>query len=104
MRSASSRLGTKSFRSFMLDTLQGCGVVDLSTLAPHSRAQTKAAAGNVKYINEQRGSLREMLRAAAREGVLPFTEEEARGRVSAPDHASLEGVCEDFEWDSGAAW
>ena len=39
-----------------------------------------------------------------RSRLLPFTEEEARGRVSAPDHASLEGVCEDFEWDSGAAW
>ena len=72
--------GSCRFREFAVAELQRSGVADLAQV---QRGQKRAAsARNVAYIQERRGDLRATLRAAARNGWLPFTQTTMRGRNS----------------------
>ena len=72
--------GSCRFREFAVAELQRSGVADLAQV---QRGQKRtASARNVAYIQERRGDLRATLRAAARNGWLPFTQTTMRGRNS----------------------
>ena len=71
--------GSFRFREFAVAELQRSGVADLAQV---QRGQKRAAsARNVAYIQERRGDLRATLRAAARNGWLPFTHHDARPQL-----------------------
>ena len=70
----STSFGTSTFASFLIawGGRMGRGIIDLNTVRGSGSGRRAAVEGNVRFINQERDRLRDLLSAAAREGKLAW--------------------------------